>query len=483
MNSRKDIEKLIAGYELPAKNGVDERNIRDAMMAFEKSKTTKTADKPRIWGMIVKSRITKFASAAVLMFAALAGIIFMERLVTPAYGINDIPRLITNAKTIHIKCWFISPVIGETNVEPDIDDWIDIQSGCSRTSIIYWSVGPSGKKAKPNIKVFDGCYEMELNPNIKTAKYNKLSSFQSSVNSRREINRFLQSISLTPKVLSDYAKVGQEKIDGVKYDIWERLTSHSTQDKKSETKNLMWVSADTGKLRKQELWGKGKNTEEKWLLSRKTEIEIDSICPEGIFKTIPPQGYKERNTKETAPSPSLESCTIYRNSIKQGCIVIVFALSAGDAIISWQFDEVAPGTDYAEILRGLKLGDDLPKKPFEITCNLPRGDTTDDITFRGRHLAFTQKDGKFYEWAIYIRDKKYTPQTGQRYNLKPQWNDDVNEVGNGFRSVESIFVEESEFNFWVHGAMAELSDNGIVPEQVTYNNIIKMAEEIRMSVK
>ncbi len=198
---------------------------------------------------------------------------------------------------------------------------------------------------------------------------------------------------------------------------------------------------------------------------------------------MPPEGYAERNNKETAPKTLLRYCSIDRNNIKKGFIPIVLALHNGIVIMSWQIDEVTPETFQAEIFSVLEPGANLPKKPMKITCELWPEDFTEEFIYTGKHLACTQKDGRFYEWAIFIPSKNIQIQRGLRHKITVQWDSDKNEVDNFVKSVETLVIKENEYDFGVRGAMAEMSDEGIAPEHVTYENIVKLVDEIRVSEK
>jgi len=75
MNPRNNIEKLITELVLPGSKAADECILNDALAAYEKSETKKAAERqPNIWRIIMKSRITKLAAAAVIVIAVLIGI-------------------------------------------------------------------------------------------------------------------------------------------------------------------------------------------------------------------------------------------------------------------------------------------------------------------------------------------------------------------------------------------------------------------------
>jgi hypothetical protein len=104
-------------------------------------------------------------------------------------------------------------------------------------------------------------------------------------------------------------------------------------------------------------------------------------------------------------------------------------------------------------------------------------------------LTFTQKKGKFYEWGIYVSDKKVPDRnTFQSYRVMSKYNDagprpffDGRPEGLS-QDHELPINSEQEFDTWVRGAMAELSDDGKAPEHVTYKNVLELAERIRSSM-
>ena len=71
MNSAEKIRRLFAKSDVAVHSRVDDRIVGDALRAFDKSEgTTPVSGGPSIWRMIMNSRITKLAAAAVLVIAA-----------------------------------------------------------------------------------------------------------------------------------------------------------------------------------------------------------------------------------------------------------------------------------------------------------------------------------------------------------------------------------------------------------------------------
>ncbi|MDT8303235.1 MAG: hypothetical protein RQ760_17280, partial [Sedimentisphaerales bacterium] len=105
----------------------------------------------------------------------------------------------------------------------------------------------------------------------------------------------------------------------------------------------------------------------------------------------------------------------------------------------------------------------------------------------GRHLAFTHKKGKFYEWGLYVTDKNaperntfWVYEVISKYHdtgPRPFFDGRPKHLGQ-----ELTINSEQEFDIWVRGAMAELSDDGKAPESITYKNVLQLVERIRQSL-
>ena len=49
---------------------------------------------------------------------------------------------------------------------------------------------------------------------------------------------------------------------------------------------------------------------------------------------------------------------------------------------------------------------------------------------------------------------------------------------------DDLMIEtQDDFDTWVRGAMAELSDNGVVPEGISYEKVMELSSRIRESLK
>ncbi len=75
MSSAEKIRKLFAKSGLTVNSKIDDRIISDALTAFDKSEKIKSVSaEPNIWRMIVRSRLTKLAAAAVIVLGLYFGL-------------------------------------------------------------------------------------------------------------------------------------------------------------------------------------------------------------------------------------------------------------------------------------------------------------------------------------------------------------------------------------------------------------------------
>jgi len=91
------IEKLLKNARMDTNPEADRAVLNDVLKVFENSKTNNNL-KLNIWRIIMKSRITKLATAAVIIIIAVLSITFLDKTVTPAWA--DIVKPILNARTV-----------------------------------------------------------------------------------------------------------------------------------------------------------------------------------------------------------------------------------------------------------------------------------------------------------------------------------------------------------------------------------------------
>ena len=491
-NIERSIEKsYLENIEVSVDAEMDGRILGDALAAMEVSKKTGPAlAGPSIGRIIMKSPITKLAAAVLIIVAAVLSITILNKSATPAYGITDLPELFKKARTIHIKGWVYFPN-GQDGREPvklELEYWFDVENGRYR---LYKPGGIDKDTGEPRYytTVSDGRYVMSeayhhpvKGKPWKSISFTKLSPFKARLEAFKNSYVFLMRMFGNMDQIKGSAKVGQEKIEGTVFDIWENEFYFSDG---RGTKVKTWVAPDSGDVERILFWQKRQKDDPNWrLVFDLHTIELNVVTPQGIFNTEPPKGYKLDNTKETARlsgigiSPEkvmLQDYELHRH--------IGFTLSDGSVILSWSCPEKSRSSQ-SDLFKGLTPGGRLPEfaAKIESLTAIPR---KLGISYKGHHLAYTQKDRIFYEWSLYVSDRDPPPRSHLiGYQCHQEYNTDVQAEYNNTKIYGDLTIEsEKEFDTWLLGAMAELSDDGLVPEQVTYQNVLRLAEEIRASAK
>ncbi len=103
----------------------------------------------------------------------------------------------------------------------------------------------------------------------------------------------------------------------------------------------------------------------------------------------------------------------------------------------------------------------------------------------GRHLIYTRTNGRCIEWSLYV--PKHTPSAGEgllSFNCDVQYNADKDKFDGRIDGVNPDLEINSpeDFDTWVCGAMADLSDSGTAPEGITYEYVMNLIRQIRESL-
>ena len=132
----------------------------------------------------------------------------------------------------------------------------------------------------------------------------------------------------------------------------------------------------------------------------------------------------------------------------------------------------------------LKPGGPLPALPLVVESL--RSHTQpywpeEEIPYTGRHLAHTVYEGRYVEWGLYVPDRKLTALPPNCvYVMRVRV-----DAGGELRDFNPVYGHpvrgREEFDDFVRGAIAERSDDGKAPGELTYENVTRLAEEARRS--
>jgi len=438
----------------------------------------------KIWRIIIKSRITKLAAAAVIIAGTIIGLHWFGD-GSPAYGITEALELWKNAEIVHVKGWKFLHKGDDTQLQKfPFEIWYDKKNGRFK----YWLPDSQGwppvyttETPRHWLHVSDGQYIMETgyrhsdsNSAPPLVMFIKLSPFEQrlQINTMNPFPAYMANLNQ----VKGFTKVGREQIKNKTIDIWEGVITSAGP---FPIKKRIWLSPETGEIVRIFTWiNAGKNSIRWVALSDADTIEYNVVPPANCFNTDPPAGHKQMNTKETVVERELSD-----GGPAKFHSCIGFTLKDGTVIYGWHANN-KPEESQAHLFTDLEPGGPLPNLPAKVVGLRP-WPAEEGIILAGRHLTFTRKKGKFYEWGIYVSDEN-TPERNtfagyeviSKYNFGPRPFFDGRPHSLG-QDHELTINSEQEFDIWVRGAMAELSDDGKAPESITYKNVLQLAEKIR----
>jgi len=434
----------------------------------------------------MQTRIAKVASIAAVIAVAALAVTFWSRSSSPAYAITDLVRQFEQAHTIHVQGWNYFPehkMPDGSDIPPSpIDNWTDVVNARSRYTRTSLAVGVEVNVIVSEV-VRDGPSQIRIDHgDNKSVTYFHLSEYQQKLETRRISEQISGQLFGNITLLSNATVVGAERIDGLDCDIWQSDDAEGSRWKQ-------WLSADTGRLIRAQVLRKVDSGQ--WKVATDYPlIEYNVEPPEGTFSLEPPEGYTVHNSPETAHLIELGACgCIYPGlNVKgvryQAGARVAFALADGSVVVGWQSYEYTAPEKQALFFEGVTFGGPLPELPLEFYALIPANGSSEPL-YAGHHLAFTRKQGKFFEWSLYVPDG--TPpadvqETG--YEMLHRCNVEFARlVTISHMTVEPEFTIETaeEFDEWVLGAMADLADDGTAPEGLTYERVLDLAQEIRTS--
>ena len=440
-----------------------------------------------LWRIIMKNRITQLTTAAAVICIAVVSLFFLDQSTTPAYGVTDLPGLFQQAKVIHIKgVRYFEPrtMLDGTDIPPaQIDNWIDLENGRSRYTGTSLSTNKDGVKVTISEMISDGPFKLRLNHTERNAKFFKTSDYLRKLDALKLSKVIHGHIFGDIKQLHHFEKTTSEQMNGVTYDIWQGETTSAIPGYANRLK--FWLSPDTGKLGRAQMFSKRKGNQ--WNMNYDYyKIEYDVEIPQNVFSMEVPESYTFINTKETAYAIELGGGGGVGYSDTQYALtantIIGFAMpNSSSIIVGWYSVDKSSEIPYGEYFTNLEFGGSLPKLPVEIYGFTPAVKSS-TLTYTGYHLTYTQKENIFIEWSLYIPKGTPPPSISQlgynalyRFNLDPEPKWRLGLSVNCRLAIENA----DDFNTWVLGAMAELSDDGKPPENITYERVMQLAQTVK----
>ncbi|MHC4623147.1 MAG: hypothetical protein ACYS4W_04525 [Planctomycetota bacterium] len=494
MTTENDLQKRLEG--LGHAIGSNDLLIDNVMSSIE-AMPAPEANKNLVRRFIM-NRFAKLAAAAAIIVAVALSVTIFDKSVTPTYAITDVPGLLKTAETLHTQAtvWLYTDDEQEQEfMRPTVvplESWLDVPNMRERfLSYEPYREANGDKRCTRTEGLRNGEYAIDIRHGPRTVRYNKVSLVKRRLQMRAAMqDEYLNSTS--EEISSDpdrYFKVGQEDIKGAVFDIWER--EDAAGDNQPPPKKVRcWLSPTSGELARIYVWGKSSRGGQNWRPEYFVEkIERDIDIPDSIFELTPPEDYRYENTKETAFVAEGLGAGWFTMGQARVSLAINFTLDDGTVIVAWHSDHLQtdPYQEQDYLFQGLKPGDELPRLPmviYGLKIAHPEPDSAPERFYVGRHLGFTKKAGWYYEWALYVSEGQSPKITdGGWYRMLCRFNLPVEqqpEVGN---PIPQNRIDPGEFDMFVRTAMAELSDQGRAPENVTYETVIQLADRIRALLK
>ena len=485
------IKKLINDCHIQTDPSVDQRVMAEALDRFDQNpeKSSPFAG-PSIWRIIMNRPLMKLGMATVVvaLVALMAVIWILPQFETHVYALTEVMDELKSVQTLYFRGtnYLYNDQDGndsgfETATIVPRECWLDVPNMKERfISFESWST-PDGMCGLNRIEgVRSAEIALDIDHTRKNARYNRLSPVRRRLEVRSVVEQFLDVESA---IIQNFELVGQQRFEGV--DIWQ-WEGPKTHDPTILRKIQYWVSPATGYLVKKLDWFKDIENGPWRLGSITDEIRINEPIDEAQFTMTVPEGYRCQPTLEEAILGEGLGMGWYGLGNARVCNAISFVLDDGTIITAWHSDDLQVDryVDQSHLFKDLMPGGPLPKLPmviFGIRTVSIEPYTGPEVRYTGYHLAHTQKDGWYYEWAFYVPHSEPIPKGTQSviyrqlcaFNLKePQESREGNPL-------HRYWIEPSEFDVFVRGAMAELSDDGEAPEYVTYDYVLELSEQAR----
>ena len=497
MRSNDALEIMLRKLRYQTASERRERTLTNVLREMDElQRLSPTAPRPAIWSIVIKSRLTQLA-AAVLVIAGLIALYHSPP--TLAYEITDVPRILYQARTLHVRGWACA------HVQPGLYDPDVVRPGQKQTRALWelWADMGTGRmrltrpgmvavenqqiSAPVRTEVYDGGeFIMTVSPAARRAHFRRLSPYQQLVHKRKNSESIRQHLFLSAETLDAFERTGRERIDSEIHDVWEAELLPPAWGHAMRIKT--WISPTTGHVKRVAIWEKEQGANW-WQVAQLDEIEYDASIPDRVFVADVPLGYASENDKSSAVASEL-----LQNRNRVGDYTLAshacFTLKDGSVILGWSCtfgwregrSESGPAQE--PLFEKAIAGGDLPKLPVEFYTLSPIGPHP-GVEYHGRHLACTRKGNVLYEWGLYVPDRELDAYLGGiGYNLHFHCNEAGMSKSGSFTLGEAGDIRiqtRQEFEAFVLGAMAELAEEGEAPAHVSYESALALADQVRRS--
>jgi hypothetical protein len=394
---------------------------------------------------------------------------------------SDVLELFGSAKTLYISGQIYFPPSekdGEIRAV-DVEHWVDAKNGRWRSVTPGMITGPKGMDISVSEQICDGGeFVLNLDCIKEEAGFSKLSRLQRELRSRGLLETVKIFVCGDPAYYDLYKIIGEEEINGRNYNIWELSVENKGM---MSVKLQCWLSPTTGEFAQALVWMK--SGKDDWFKQMHiTTVELNKVIPDNIFAMDIPSNYTEINTRETAYKPQLSRIMGGDDPYLLN-VHVLFPLQDGTVIACWSSGNKDSKDSQGPLFDKREVGGSFPELPFEVYAFNASVNGKQEV-FHGRHLCYTELEGKFYEWGIYVPLTKIDSRQSRIQFYSVVYRSHCESKGPFTLATSPDLVIESDVDFenFVVEAIKEFSDQDEVPSYINYENILRMADEIRGTI-
>jgi outer membrane lipoprotein-sorting protein len=267
MKTRKDLIQLVKKWRIAPRIEMHKRTLTAVLKAHAETQKTKMAsEQQNIWRIIMRSPITKIATAAVILVSVVAGIYFLG-VPTESVVWADVVRPILTARTVVFN---LITVEGENVPTTRV-----MNMGTQRVRIEVLSA--DGKTVQVIVIDYDTFRMLQLIPSKKTAVVIDLKDLpEEPENILEELRNFVTEIQNDPEISVE--QLGEKEIDG------RVVTGFRARNPDGEF--TVWADPQTAlPIRIEQTW--------RQMQFVYTDFQFDIEMDESLFSMEIPEGYSE----------------------------------------------------------------------------------------------------------------------------------------------------------------------------------------------
>jgi len=372
MKYTENIERLIKNFCAIRKSGVktttelDGKIIDDAVLAQKTSKTVQSAAvQPNIWRIIMRSRITQYAAAAVIILVIIIGIVELGKPIGASAAFAAAMNNIKQARTF--SCTGIFEVQYEDGDNRGKyllkQKWMFKEPDRERHETL--TSAPPWPKDVGEVTIwhYGKRQQLKFRPFDKTAEFHDMSSDYDVDDKTGELRLTQLSTRLRDR-LQEWSAGAVEDLGRAELDGQSVRMLRSRKDKRITT---VWVNPETNyPVQIEHKW-----TDQSRSPVMYTSIQIDTELDDAFFSLEPPEGYTLSVDKSRWPDDKEKKGT---KIMHLGKFCLIYANKHDDQFPGELADLVTSGITTDEVLKKILASPDEPDGPPVIRYRQPDRD-------------------------------------------------------------------------------------------------------------